>query len=498
MTSDTARSASTAATTLVALFGALGVYLLWVSLPWPLIHDAPIMHYIAERISEGAVPYRDLFDMNQPGVYLLHLAVIRTLGESDLAWRVFDLAWLALTSVSIAAFARPWGATAAIGAGVLFAVYHLASGAWQAGQRDFVLCAFLIVAALAVARWIEAGGAWRLLVAGVVLGCGITLKPHALLFALALGAVALVAAWRAPIAVPRSTAASALGAYVIGLVVPPVIALGWVAARGGFAAWRDIVFDYLIPLYSGLSRAQDWQFWRGSVWIALGTAALVSLGAAAWRRRLTWRHGIAAVGLAYGALHFVGQRKGWEYHLYPLAAFTAVLAFSEITVLIEERRLILGGVLAVSLVGCLALLTIRGRETANAAWIWDKEYVVRLLAHDLGERMRAGDGVQVFDTTEGAIHALLRLHARQSTRFLYDFHFFHDVDHPTIQRLRAELVSSLQAQPPRFIVVFERGWPAGGLDRFQTFPELSRFMEERYTAVQRRAGYVILEARNRS
>ena len=46
---------------------------------WPLVHDAPIMHYVAWRIAEGAVPYRDLFDMNFPGVYLLHLLVVTTL-----------------------------------------------------------------------------------------------------------------------------------------------------------------------------------------------------------------------------------------------------------------------------------------------------------------------------------------------------------------------------------------------------------------------------------
>jgi hypothetical protein len=46
----------------------LALVLAWRSRSWPLVHDAPIMHYIAWRIADGAVPYRDLFDMNQPGV----------------------------------------------------------------------------------------------------------------------------------------------------------------------------------------------------------------------------------------------------------------------------------------------------------------------------------------------------------------------------------------------------------------------------------------------
>ncbi|HEU5319540.1 MAG TPA: hypothetical protein VFX28_01970, partial [Methylomirabilota bacterium] len=87
--------------------------LAWRSLPWPLVHDAPLMHYVAWRIADGAAPYRDLFDMNFPGVYLLHMGVLRALGPGDLAWRAFDLAWLGATAAAIALFAAPWGRVAA-------------------------------------------------------------------------------------------------------------------------------------------------------------------------------------------------------------------------------------------------------------------------------------------------------------------------------------------------------------------------------------------------
>ncbi|MBI2203072.1 MAG: hypothetical protein HYU41_04345 [Candidatus Rokubacteria bacterium] len=182
MTDDESSPAPAAVVTnvLIGGLGLIGIYVLWSSLPWPLIHDAPIMHYVAERIAGGAVPYRDLFDMNQPGVYLVHLVVLRVLGGSDLAWRVFDLAWLAVTAVLAARFARPWGLGAAAGAAALVSVYHLASGAWQAGQRDFVLCAFLLAASLATARYLEgSAGATGLALAGLALGAGIVLKPHA-------------------------------------------------------------------------------------------------------------------------------------------------------------------------------------------------------------------------------------------------------------------------------------------------------------------------------
>src|SRR5262249_42181080 len=136
--SSTRNSAISGLVGWLPVLGLLGVALHvgWLSLPWPLIHDAPIMHYIGWRIGEGAVPYRDLFDMNFPGVYLIHLMVLKLFGAGDAAWRTFDLVWLALTSFTIAFFARPWRRVASIGGAAFFAAYHLGAGAWQTGQRD--------------------------------------------------------------------------------------------------------------------------------------------------------------------------------------------------------------------------------------------------------------------------------------------------------------------------------------------------------------------------
>jgi hypothetical protein len=486
-------AAAIAAWIVVGAVAAPGVVLLALSLPWPLVHDAPIMHYVAQRIADGAVPYRDLFDMNQPGAHLVHGAVVRVFGDGDLAWRLFDLGWLALTCATLARLAWSWGTTAAAGAAALFGTYHLAGGAWQAGQRDFLLCVFLLGAATAIVPWLEQtpGSSWRPGLAGLLLGAGITLKPHAALFAGALGAMVFVVARRRR-AVPR-----ALALYAAGAGVAPLAVLAWLHARGGLGAWWNTVVSYLIPLYSRLHRPDDWGFWRVEVWLALGAAVALSLAAAVWYGRFAWRHTIAGLGLVYGVVHFVGQRKGWEYHLYPLAAFAAVLAFSEMEALLARRQVLFGGLVVVSLVTTGALVARRGHETVNAAWIRDKEALVRQLVDDLAARRKADDTIQVFDTTEGGVHALLRLHARQPTRFLYDFHFFHDVDHPTIQRLRAELMHDLTARPPRFVVVFDRGWPSGGPDRLRGFPTLSRFLEDGYRTAVRRPGYVVLERNER-
>ncbi len=474
---------------MLAGFAGVATRLVWLSRDWPLVHDAPIMHYIAWRIGEGAVPYRDLFDMNFPGVYLIHMALLHTLGAGDVAWRAFDLFWLGLTAALIAALAAPWGVVAATGGGLFFVVYHVANGAWQTGQRDFLLCAFLLAGALGVARWSERArsGArdarWppALLLAGLALGAGLTIKPQAALLVIALAAV--IAACR------RRHAAWPLATFLCGATAPMLAAAAWVATLGGLASWRAIVLDYLVPLYSHVGRPSSWTFHRWHVWIFIALAVVISLAHALASRHFATRHAVVTLGIAYGVLHFVLQGKGWEYHLYPLAAFGAVPLCSALEPVRPRRPL--GVALAACLAVVVVLLGLKGAEASHPSWIVDKERRVAAVVRALDGRLDPGDTVQVLDTTAGGIHALLRLHATEPTRFVYDFHFFHDVDHPTIRGLRAQFATALSARPPRFVVLFEEGWPRGGYERVASFPALADVLA-RYRVEDAGEGYRVL------
>jgi hypothetical protein len=459
-------------------------------LGWPLVHDAPLMHYVAWRIGEGAVPYRDVFDMNFPGVYVLHLLVVRVLGTGDLAWRLFDLAWLAMVALGAAAFAAPWGRLAAAAATILLSLYHLSGGAWQAGQRDFLLCPFLLAGALGVVRWVESrrhgAQAWG----GVALGASMTIKPHTVVLVAALGLMIALTAWRAGLGV-----LAPLACFAAGTAAAPLGVVAWLGAAGALPAWRAIVLEYLIPLYSRLGRTAEWNVYRPYVWIPIAAGALGSLAGALAGRRFGPRHAVAGLGALYGIAHFVGQGKGWEYHLYPLATFAILLLVAGLPG--PGRR---GWPTAVApILGVLlafVLLADKALAVSPAGWERAKADGARRLAAEIAPMLAPGDTVQVFDTTAGGVHALLRLRVRQPTRFLYDFPFFHDVDHPTIRALRAELVRDLEARPPALIVLFEQGWPAGGYERFTGFPGLAARLVE-YDLVQAGPGYRIHAQRHR-
>lgn len=477
----------------VAGFGVLAVVLLVLSLPWPLIQDAPVMHYIAWRIGEGDVPYRDLYDINQPGVYVLHLALLRTLGAGDGAWRAFDIAWMAATAAVLALLARPWGGVAAAGAALGFAAYHVAGGAWQAGQRDYLMCVFLVAGALGVVRWLEQrGGAWSLGGAGLALGAAIGLKPYAVVFAGALGVIVVVAAVRRGDVIE---AIRSLVAYVAGGLAVPVALGAWLALAGGLRAWVDVIFGYALPVYGHLGRSAPWLGHRWLGWIPLGLAAVGALVAALVTRRADARHLVAAVGIVYGVVNYVGQAKGSEYHLYPLATFVFLLAFSALKPALTVGRAWLNATFTVVLAASLVLLTAKGLEASDAVWMWDKERRVRVLVDDLSRGLAPGDTVQVLDVADGGLQALLRLHVRQPTRFLYDVFFFHEADRPVVRAIRAEFIAALETRPPRFIVLM-RGWPSGDYDRIRYFPALADLLARRYDIVVTREGHRLYARRS--
>ena len=458
------------------------------------------MHYVAWLIGQGAVPYRDVFDMNLPGVYALHAMVLTTLGPGDLGWRLFDLGWLLATATLLFAYCRPLaGPVGGAATALLFSLYHLAGGAWRAGQRDYLLCALLILGVWGVAlSWESADALWPLAGAGLVLGAAVTLKPHATLFLAAAAAIVAVGRRRAE----RSWVAGVGLVLGAGLVAPALV-IGWLAWRGGLRAFISVLADYVLPLYGSVDRVNPWRallFWHVYGWQIFSLLSILAVaGAILSRRPFPIRAGLAVVGAGYGAVHFVGQGKGWEYHLYPLACFLCLLAGAAVGAA-ASGRLTLGPRVAVAslLAATVIVMGAKGADASRAPWIVAKERTVTALAEDLRALPSRGQTVQVMDTTAGGIHALFRLGLRQPTRFMYDFHFFHDESDPRIQALRAEFARGLALGRPAAIVVMRDSWPALSYDRLARFPEVERLLADRYTLAREGDGYRIYAKRSDS
>ena len=102
------------------------------------------------------------------------------------------------------------------------------------------------------------------------------------------------------------------------------------------------------------------------------------------------------------------------------------------------------------------------------------------LVADLTGRVSGDETVQVMDFASGNIHALYTLRYKQPTRFLYDLHFFHDIDAPYIQKLREEFLQDLKNRTPMYFVLSSVSWPISGYERLDVFPELADWLSEYY------------------
>ncbi len=298
-----------------------------------------------------------------------------------------------------------------------------------------------------------------------------------------------------------------------GLVVPALV-FGWLAWHGGLGPFLDILIGYVLPLYSRAGRmsvwtALGWYEYGWPLWVLFATLGGVALLSPA-REGFVARKGLAALGALYGCLHFWLQGKGWEYQLYPLALFLSALA-PAVTVRasaeprstsrtpFEVRRaftLLLWATLVV-------VLGVKGAQALDAPWIAEKVRRVAAVTTDLRRVLAANDAgsaptVQVMDVTEGGIHALFELGLREPTRFLYDFHFFHDDRDPRIQALRAEFARALETGQPAAIVVFRDTWNRPGYDRLADFPEVQRLLDGSYRLAVEGDGYRIYAKQSRS
>ena len=267
-----------------------------------------------------------------------------------------------------------------------------------------------------------------------------------------------------------------------GLVAPALV-FGWLAWRGGLAPFVTVFTGYVLPALQprrprpAVAALRLVSLRLGALGPAGGPRPCSASATPAPRRRgprRRWRRSASVSG----ALHFALQGKGWEYQLYPLAVFLCALApfaLRRLSVAAWERHghpsmpVRLPGLrraAALVLFAATAMvLGAKGVDALDAPWIADKARRVAALTRDLAPLVPPGGTVQVMDVTEGGVHALWSLRLRQPTRFIYDFHFFHDTGDPRIQRAAGGVRGGARGARPAAIVVLRDTWNRRGYER---------------------------------
>lgn len=525
----------------IALFVALSLLLgaiALLSLRWRMVLDTPILLYLAYLMDKfGYVPYRDFFDMNLPGTYFVNLAIGKVFGYGDLGVRVADLVYLGALLASTWAWLRRLGWRAAWSACVLFGLMYLKYSTGMSLQREYLILLPLSLA-LGIGCGVQGighgvGAALRAALVGLLFGLIATIKPHA---AIGLPVILAYMLWLAPRPRPISRAPSSnphpIGrmqfaptttlhpipytlALLAGLALPILMVGIYLAANGALDGLLFIATRYW-PLYGSLTDRHQTLFGAARVaylakgmlalgghapWLLpAGVGALMALFRSAFdeaRKRQVWLMvGMAAAYGVYPAL----SGQFWDYHWLPFLYFA--LALASLCWVAQPRgmgwwaralpiaAMLLAMALRVRPPGEF-WMQLRGQPIPPPNYGRDDQIAAYLRAH-----LQPGDRVQPLDWTRGgAVHAMLMTGARIATPFVYDFHFYHHISSPTIQALRRRFMQSLAAAPPRFIVDVQannKPW-VSGTDTTREFPELRRFLSERYAPAFKGDGFTIYE-----
>src|SRR5690242_7567562 len=154
------------------------------SFHWHFIVDSPILQYISFLILHGKIPYKEVFDFNLPGTFILHIFGIKVFGADDAGFRLFDLFNLLIISLSIYLLLKKYNKVSIILGILIFANIHLAGGEYAMGQRDFLMLPYLGIGAFFSYRAVFTSKASYLFPAGLFLGFCSTIKPTPVLLAL--------------------------------------------------------------------------------------------------------------------------------------------------------------------------------------------------------------------------------------------------------------------------------------------------------------------------
>jgi len=481
------------ASALAVLAAALALWLVALSLSWPSVHDAPVLNYMGWRLLEGDRPYVDFVDMNFPGSYLVHAAVVAAAHDLDAGTAVANAILLGVNALLAGALVWRLGAglAAAVAAGAITTILTLETGPWQMLQRDALMLPFLLGATLLLAGGEPA--AWRLrrlFLVGVLLGTASTIKPAAIFWGGAVVAVVLLhPRWRRRRELVRASAAILAGGLAAWL---PIVA--WLASVGSLGPFLDQFFGYLLPVYSKIDAAviagapePDFGYLLGNELAKLGLHAV--LRAWAFALALATLIGCAAFPLRVAAAAALGavaghllQGKGWDYHLFPAHAATASLAAAAWGRELRRARPAFQRAGVVFFTLLLAAISASAyRYVPRARGFHAKAQPVHALVAYFRGVQAPLDTLQILDTTNCGLDLLLRLRQPNATPVVYDFHVLWDPDRaPFVAALRARFMAQLESAPPTRFLIFEDGWPRAGYGRLDGFPELEAFLGERY------------------
>jgi hypothetical protein len=457
------------------LFAAVGCYGIF-TIHWPWMHDDQVFHYGVFLMQHGKILYKDIFDMNMPGCYLMERWAIDIFGGGDLGWRFYEFTLLGSMTLAACVIALPYDWMAGLVAGVLFAIFHGIDGGAMATEREEVITVLLLVGYAFQFLAVRRSRAILMLPFTLSVGMAMIIKPTAALFAIVLLLFAyFVLRRRAQSPTPY------LLFSVAGFAIIFAVLLGFLLPQslGPFL----FLERQAIPYYSSFAPATWGYLLKNSLpapfLFFLPAAVLLAI---ANRARANWEIWAIRAGVALGALSYFVQRKGYTYHRYSFLAFALLWFALECAIAIKAKGWLRNlGVLGIA-VAVLVVLPPRvnrlRHERHNANPFADQ---LQVDLQGLGGSSLQ-NRVQCLDMVLGCYRALYRLGLVQSTGIMGDLALFSPDDGNVVPYSRRIFWDDMHKNPPQVIVLSsERFGVKYSFDKLNAWPQFRDYLNSAYT-----------------
>lgn len=366
----------------LGLSDALGALLSFavasLSFLYPYGRDQAAFAYVAREWGLGNVPFKTVFEIKPPSVYLAYLMAFRVFGEHPAAIRLLDYFCAVVPTAIACAYAAtpvreaPPRGRIGLSLALVSVVYYLPFDFWSTAQCESFCSMFSVVAACASLRSERSTRAGFYV--GLASTMGVLFKPTVALVAVG-NALVLALALQGRRASRGDYAKATLG-MVAGIALPVVVLIGYFASKGALVPMHEaLVVTNRQYLLAGryvhgtgeTSRAILFGVFAFQALLLICVNVLLFRGSRAILRRTraeSLPYIAAGIGLLTSIVSVVVQLKFFTYHWVSTVGFVAltlvVLAADLDRGRASRRRgAWLGAVVAV------ALLATGGRQSSR-------------------------------------------------------------------------------------------------------------------------------------
>ncbi len=454
-------------------FGLL--FYMGYTLRWPMMVNAPVMHYVVFLMRHGLSPYRDITDMNMPGAYLMESFGMSVFGGGDLGWRLYDFFLLATLMVAMVIIARPHDWLAGVFAAGLFALRHGSEGPWFAGEREQEMTVLVAVSCAALFLSVRRKRPWIAVVFGLCAGLAAAVKPTLLPFGLC-SLVLLYFTLRKQRRAAMPYVLWSLG----GLAFPLIASLLFLFHYHAFHSLL-FVLRAVTPIYASLNDPGK-RFLVSHVapreWIPLGALAL--LCAVALRRAWDWERWVVLLAVVCGLVSYFVQQKGFWYQRYMFISFGLLLVALEFLPPGKGpwlRWLSYAGLL-------YATLYLVPRYVRSFHRLPGSSPLTLAMEKDLTTigASHLQEQVQCFDITFGCLNSLYHLNLVENTGFTGDLLLFPQHLNPATEYYRELFWKTQAARPANVLILTNQEFgQENSYARLARWPEFTTYLAQNYT-----------------